>query len=196
MFEQVTDRGNIIGGEVGLCGDFGVRVGKLHAVRRRAEVNLLLVSRRWLVVVGVRLMGRGLQEFGFGQSLDVLRASPNTPTAREMFFTACSPISAKASDSLSLIWSLAAREMHSPPGSQRASRRAAILTPSPKMSSPSMMISPTLMPMRKTMRLSSATPALRLTMPRWITTAHPTASTTLANSTSAPSPVVLTIRPR
>jgi len=85
--------------------------------------------------------------------------------------------------------------MHSPPGSHKASRRAAILTPSPKMSSPSMMMSPTLMPMRKTIRSSSATSALRLTMPRWITTAHPTASTTLPNSTSAPSPVVLTMRP-
>ena len=51
-----------------------------------------------------------------------------------------------------------AREMHSPPGSHSASSRAATLTPSPKMSSPSMMMSPTLMPMRKTMRLSSATP--------------------------------------
>ena len=45
------------------------------------------------------------------------------------------------------------------------------------------------------MRLSSSTAALRLAMPRWITIEHATASTTLANSTSAPSPVVLTMRP-
>jgi len=76
VFEQVTDRGNIIGGEVGLCGDFGVRVGKLHAVRGRAEVNLLFVSRWWLVVAGARLKRRGLHPFGFGQSLDVLRGKP------------------------------------------------------------------------------------------------------------------------
>jgi hypothetical protein len=33
-------------------------------------------------------------------------------------------------------------------------------------------------------------------MSRWISTAQRTASTTLANSTSRPSPVVLTMRPR
>ena len=38
-------------------------------------------------------------------------------------------------------------------------------------------------------------PALRSAMPRWISTAQRTASTTLANSTSRPSPVVLTMRP-
>jgi hypothetical protein len=38
-------------------------------------------------------------------------------------------------------------------------------------------------------------PALRPTMLRWILTAQATASTTLANSTSIPSPVVLTMRP-
>ena len=32
-------------------------------------------------------------------------------------------------------------------------------------------------------------------MPRWISTAHSTALTTLANSTSMPSPVSLTMRP-
>src|ERR1035437_9370003 len=37
---------------------------------------------------------------------------------------------------------------------------------------------------------------LRSAMPRWISTAQRTASTTLTNSTSIPSPVVLTIRPR
>jgi hypothetical protein len=121
---------------------------------------------------------------------------PNTPTARAMFFTVCSPRSAKASDSLSLIWSLAAREMHSPPGSHSASRRAAMFTPSPKMSSPSMMMSPRLMPIRNTIRLSSGSSALRVAIARWIATAQATASTTLANSTSAPSPVVFTIRPR
>ncbi len=50
--------------------------------------------------------------------------------------------------------------MHSPPGSQIDSSRAAMLTPSPKMSLPSMMMSPILMPMRKTMRLSSGTSVL------------------------------------
>ena len=121
--------------------------------------------------------------------------SPNTPTAREMFFTACSPRSAKASESLSLIWSLAVLEMQTPPGSHSVSSRAAMLTPSPKISSPSMMMSPTLMPIRNTMRLSSGIAALRPIMPRWMATAQATASTMLANSTSKPSPVVFTIRP-
>ena len=39
-----------------------------------------------------------------------------------------------------------------PPGSASASSRAAMLTPSPKMSSSSTMMSPTLMPMRNSMR--------------------------------------------
>src|ERR1019366_85612 len=64
------------------------------------------------------------------------------------------------------------------------------------MSPSSMMISPTLMPMRNSIRRSSATSALRSAIARWISMAQRTASTALANSTSAPSPVVLTIRPR
>ena len=44
--------------------------------------------------------------------------------------------------------------------------------------------------------LSAGTPALRSAMPRCTSTAQRTASTTLANSTSRPSPVVLTMRPR
>ena len=42
-----------------------------------------------------------------------------------------------------------------PPGSASASSRAAMLTPSPKMSSPSMTMSPRLMPTRYTMRSAS-----------------------------------------
>jgi hypothetical protein len=64
------------------------------------------------------------------------------------------------------------------------------------MSSPSMITSPRLTPIRKVMRLSSDVPALRSPIPRWISTAHQTASTTLANSARKPSPVVLTMRPR
>ena len=51
--------------------------------------------------------------------------------------------------------------------------------------------------MRNSMRCSvAARPALRSAIPRCTSTAQRTASTTLANSTSKPSPVVLTIRPR
>ena len=45
------------------------------------------------------------------------------------------------------------------------------------------------------MRRSSGTSALRSAIAAWISTAQRTASTTLANSTSRPSPVVLTMRP-
>ena len=92
--------------------------------------------------------------------------SANTRTGRAMFFTCCSPESVKVNGSLSRTWSQARSEMHSPPGSQIDSSRAAMLTPSPKMSLPSMMMSPILMPMRKTMRLSSGTSALCWIMPR------------------------------
>src|SRR5208337_2377279 len=53
-----------------------------------------------------------------------------------------------------------------------------------------------LYPMRNTMRRSSGTVALRSNMPRCTSTAQTTASTMLRNSTSIPSPVVLTMRPR
>ena len=83
-----------------------------------------------------------------------------------------------------------------PPGSAKASSRAATLTPSPKMSPSSMMMSPRLMPIRNSMRRSAGTPVFRSSISRCTSTAQRTASTTLANSTSMPSPVVLTMRPR
>src|SRR3984893_11579479 len=66
-----------------------------------------------------------------------------------------------------------------PPGSAKASRRAATLTPSPKMSLSSIMMSPRLTPMRKSMRPSAGTPALRAAISRCTSTAQRTASTTL-----------------
>ena len=86
--------------------------------------------------------------------------------------------------------------MQTPPGSAMPSRRAAILTPSPKISLSSMMMSPTWMPMRNSIRCSGGTAVFCSAMPRWISTAQRAASTALANSTSMPSPVVLTMRPR
>ena len=76
------------------------------------------------------------------------------------------------------------------------SNRAAILTPSP-IRSPSLSstTSPRWTPMRKSIRRSSGTPALRSTIAFCTSMAQRTASTTLRNSTSAPSPVRLTTRP-
>ena len=59
-----------------------------------------------------------------------------------------------------------------------------------------MITSPRLTPVRNVIRLSSETSALRSTISRWVSTAQRTVSTTLGNSTSMPSPVVLTMRPR
>jgi hypothetical protein len=64
------------------------------------------------------------------------------------------------------------------------------------MSPSSMIISPRLMPMRNSIRRSAAMSALRSAIARCTSTAQRTASTTLANSTKAPSPVVLTRRPQ
>ena len=112
-----------------------------------------------------------------------------------MFLTCCSPMSSKAKSSLSRTWSRTTRLTQIPPGSAKASSRAATFTPSPKMSRPSMMMSPRLIPIRNSMRRSRHT-ALRSAISRCTSTAQRTASTTLANSTSSPSPVVLTMRPR
>ncbi len=71
-----------------------------------------------------------------------------------MFFSCCSPISSKARSSLPAASSCTRAETQMPPGSARPSSRAAILTPSPKMSPSSTMMSPRWMPMRNSMRLS------------------------------------------
>jgi hypothetical protein len=52
------------------------------------------------------------------------------------------------------------------------------------------------MPMRNWIQRAGETSLLRRAMRRWISAAQVTASTTLANSTSSPSPVVLTMLPR
>ena len=119
----------------------------------------------------------------------------NTRTGRVMFLTWCSPRSSSARSSLSRTWSRAEREMQMPPGGVSASIGAATLTPSPWMSSPVTITSPTLMPIRKTMRRPCGTSAFRAAISPWISTAHSTASTTLGNSTSRPSPISLTMRP-
>ncbi len=61
------------------------------------------------------------------------------------------------SGNLSWTWSRTVRETQMPLGSASASRRAATLTPSPWMSSSSMMMSPRLMPMRNQICWSSGT---------------------------------------
>src|SRR6516165_4133125 len=60
-----------------------------------------------------------------------------------MFFTCCSPRSMASRGSFVPMWSRTTPEMQIPPGSARASNRAAILTASPKRLSPCTMISPT-----------------------------------------------------
>src|SRR5215471_12663881 len=59
----------------------------------------------------------------------------------------------------------------------------------------STMTSPRLTPMRNLMRRSSGTFGSRSAIPRWISVAQRTASTTLWNSAKNPSPVFFTIRP-
>src|SRR5882724_8793360 len=65
--------------------------------------------------------------------------------------------------------------MQIPPGSASVSSRAAMLTQSPKMSSPETITSPILTPMRKRICSDSATPALRSATPRWIRMQQPVA---------------------
>ena len=82
-----------------------------------------------------------------------------------------------------------------PPGSAKASSRAAILTPSPKMSSPLTMTSPILMPILNSILRSSGSPALRALSAPWISMAHSTDSNELTNSASTLSPAVPTTFP-
>ena len=54
-----------------------------------------------------------------------------TRTGSAMFLTVCSPRSSNAMSTLPLVWSRTAPVTQMPPGSARASIRAAMLTPSP-----------------------------------------------------------------
>ena len=112
-----------------------------------------------------------------------------------MFLSVCVPPSSNAVSRRSRTSSCTRLDMQIPPGGAISCSRAATLTPSPKMSSPSTMMSPMLMPMRKAMRRSSAIPAVRSAIAVCTSTAQRTALTTLGNSSSRPSPVVLTMRP-
>src|SRR6516165_8556001 len=89
-----------------------------------------------------------------------------TRIGRVMFLTCCSPISSNEKASLSRTWSRTTRLTQIPPGSARASRRAAMLTPSPYISRPSLMMSPTLIPMRSSIRRSGGTSAFRSAISR------------------------------
>ena len=91
--------------------------------------------------------------------------------------------------------SYTAREMQIPPAGASGSSRAAMLTPSPRMSSPSMTMSPTLMPMRRRRRRASGSLAPRSPMSVWMAIAVLTAATTEGNSMRKPSPMVLIKRP-
>ena len=85
--------------------------------------------------------------------------------------------------------------MQMPPGSAIPSSRAATLTPSPRMSSPSIRMSPRLIPIRNSIRRSCGTPSFLSAITACTATAHSTASTTEGNSSNTPSPVVFTRRP-
>jgi hypothetical protein len=82
-----------------------------------------------------------------------------------------------------------------PPASAKVWSRAATFTPSPKMSPFLTMTSPTLMPMRNSIRRASGSSSLAAAIFPWISMAQRTASTMLANSASTLSPAVLAIRP-
>src|SRR5262249_11620446 len=69
-----------------------------------------------------------------------------------MLLTCCSPRSSKAMSRRSRTSSCAAALRQTPPGSASASSLAAMLTPSPKISPSSIMMSPSLLPLRNSMR--------------------------------------------
>ena len=83
-------------------------------------------------------------------------------TGRAMFFSACSPPSRNSVSILPRTWRKASSEMQMPPGSAMPSRRAARLTPSPRISSPSIRMSPRWMPTRQSIRRSLGNPGISL----------------------------------
>src|SRR5215471_392659 len=82
-----------------------------------------------------------------------------------MFLTLWSPMSKKPIGNFSPTCSRTEALTQISPGSASVSRRAATLTPSPKMSPSSTITSPRLMPIRRRMRRGSGTCALRSSRP-------------------------------
>jgi hypothetical protein len=77
----------------------GARISELHTVLSDGELDFLLVAR---LTGALHVFADGASS-GSGNASVSLVVSPKTPTVQEMFFTACSPKSANASNSLSLI---------------------------------------------------------------------------------------------
>ena len=142
--------------------------------------------------------GRAIATGGDADQLGCSRKGriAKTRTGRAMFLRVCSPKSTKVSRSLSRTWRQASSDKQTLPGSQIAWSLAAMFTPSPMRSpSASSMTSPRCMPVRISMRRSSARPAFCARRPSPTSSEQRTASTTLANSTMIPSPMRLTTRP-
>ena len=112
-----------------------------------------------------------------------------------MFFSCCRPRSSNSKSTLSAMWWWTVPETKMLPGSASASSRAAILTPSPKISPPSAITSPRLMPIRMAMRCSLGKFWLCRTIASRRAAAERAASTTLPNSLSTRSPVCLKMLP-
>ena len=124
------------------------------------------------------------------------RIERQTCMGRVMFLSVCRPPSSKTASSRLRTSSCTRADRQIPPGVATSCKRAATFTPSPKMSSPSTMMSPMIDADAEgnapVLRLS---PAVRSAIAVCTSTTQRTASTTLANSSSSPSPVVLTMRP-
>ena len=106
-----------------------------------------------------------------------------------MFFSAGVPRSSTSSAILPAASSRTRPEMQMPPGSARDSSREAMMTPSPRKSSPSLTTSPWWTPMRRRSPSSRSRTACCMAM------AERTACTALAKAARKPSPVVLKMRP-
>jgi hypothetical protein len=118
-----------------------------------------------------------------------------TSTGLAMFFSLCRPALAKGASSLPAICSATWPETQTPPAGARLSRRAATLTPSPRMSPASTMTSPKLTPTRKTICSASGRSSLTSCSRVWISTALRVASTLLGNSATTLSPAEPKMRP-
>jgi len=97
-----------------------------------------------------------------------------------MFFTRYTPTKRKSAVPALPAAVRTASDTQMQPGGASACSRAAKFTALHYRSLRSAITSPTLMPIRNAIRRISGIPTLRRVMPRWISTAHSRASTTLA----------------
>ena len=192
-----VDRASLIG-KAGIAGDHHEtrdlrQIGDNVIADAIREILLFRVARHLVngrtAIDAVTTLGEGLSILDWVAPGVARGCHFQIRIGRLIFLTVVSPASWKWTSIRLPMLSLTIEETQMPPGSANGSSRAAMFTP------PSMITSPRLIPIRNTIFGWRTISSDRLSAERCTEMAQFTASITLPNSTMAPSPISLTIRP-